>query len=65
VGRHEAAGDPAQDPAATAAMTQQRPENVGVHSAERAARRGPLGWPGPEPDRASALGWPGDLVRRD
>ena len=36
MGRHEAADDPAQDPAATAAMTQRRPETVGAHSAERA-----------------------------
>jgi hypothetical protein len=64
-GRHEAADDPTQDPVATAAMTQQRPETVGAHSAERAARRGALGWPGPEPDPNSALGWPGDLARRD
>jgi hypothetical protein len=53
MGRHSA---PDGDPAAP------RPEPD--DSAEQ-PRRGPLGWPGPEPDPTSKLGWPGDLVERD
>jgi len=62
MGRHEAAEDGLPDPLVTVARML-RPEGGGQHSVET-PRRGPLGWPGPEPDPQSKLGWPGDLVHR-
>jgi hypothetical protein len=60
MGRHEAPDDAEPNPVVAAALTH-RPDRGAAHSADE-PRRGPLGWPGPERDSESKLGWPGDLV---
>jgi hypothetical protein len=60
MGRHSAPDDRAHP----AAEPSSEPAPDTDESVEQ-PRHGPLGWPGPEPDPTSKLGWPGDLVDRE
>jgi hypothetical protein len=65
MGRHEAADGSAPHPLVEEALRRHPHGSVGAHSGELPGRRGPIGWPGPDPDEGGEpVGWPGGLPDR-
>jgi hypothetical protein len=60
--KHEAAEGAASHPLVAEGLRRRARERVGTHREELPGRRGPIGWPVPEPDpEGGGIGWPGGL----